>query len=539
MEIRFQTGAQGNGRDGHPWNADCLILPVFKGGDPRAAAPELLEAAPWFSISPGLRDFTGKENSVMPLYGPPRAPVSRVLLAGLGEAEKFSARALRNALGTAMAFCRERKFEHVALPAEALEGICLARMQEGGDSSDKEKILNILVEEALMGAFLGCYAFAGHHCRTGEGAAERQKERLFTPASFSLLFTESHVPEGPQLAARKAEAASEGITLARNLVNGPANIVTPSHLAQQAETLARKHNFRCEVLNAQEIREQGMGALWAVAKGSRTEPCLIVLEYAPAGTENDDPLVFIGKGLTFDSGGISLKPPAKMHEMKSDMAGAAAVIGLFAALGECRKSSLGAAMPARRIVGLMPCAENMPDGQAVKPGDVIASLSGKTIEITNTDAEGRLALCDAMTLAQKNWKPALMVDIATLTGACVMALGENAAGLFCDDEELRGRIARRGEIMGERFWPLPLWDDHAGLLDSDVADLVNVGPREGGALWAALFLKQFVEKGTLWAHLDIAGPAYAGKSTPLCPGGGTGFGVRTLFELACAKADQS
>ena len=210
-------------------------------------------------------------------------------------------------------------------------------------------------------------------------------------------------------------------------------------------------------------------------------------------------------GITFDTGGISLKPPAKMHEMKGDMAGAAAVLGLFEALGRSD-------VP-RRVVGIMPCAENMPDGRATRPGDIVTTLSGKTVEILNTDAEGRLVLCDALTWAQREYAPEVLVDLATLTGACVVALGTDVAAVFASDDGLSGRIRAAGDVVGDRFWPLPLWDMYFENLKSDVADIANVGPREGGAVNAALFLKQFVDKGVRWAHLDIAGPAYTAKKT--------------------------
>jgi leucyl aminopeptidase len=233
----------------------------------------------------------------------------------------------------------------------------------------------------------------------------------------------------------------------------------------------------------------------------------------------------VGKGVTFDSGGISLKPPANMHEMKGDMSGAAAVLGVFEALGRLAARRV----PAKPVIGLLPCAENMPDGGALRPGDIITARAGKTVEIISTDAEGRLLLADALDYAQTNWRPGLLVDIATLTGACVVALGKDAAGLFCDDADLAADLLRNGEKLGERAWRLPLWED-AGkeALKSPVADMANAGPREGGAIHAAVFLKQFVRKDVRWAHLDIA--ATYNSESPVNAKGASGFGVRTLLE---------
>jgi Leucyl aminopeptidase len=280
-------------------------------------------------------------------------------------------------------------------------------------------------------------------------------------------------------------------------------------------------------MEEEEIREKGMGALMAVGKGARHSPRFIVLEHCPKGKENDDPIVIVGKGITFDSGGISLKPPAKMHEMKGDMGGGAAVLGFFAALGAMPDPE---EMP--RIIGLVPAAENMPGGNATRPGDVITTLSGKTVEIHNTDAEGRLILCDALAYAQQQWKPAVLLDFATLTGACVIALGDFGAGVFTHDKGLRRAILDAAEDTGDLMWPMPLWDEYDSNLKSDVADMTNTGPREGGAVNAALFLRRFVEKDTRWAHLDIAGPGYVVQTSPLHPvSGGTGVGVRLLCRM--------
>jgi leucyl aminopeptidase len=307
--------------------------------------------------------------------------------------------------------------------------------------------------------------------------------------------------------------------LARDLVSQPGNVVTPAFLADTAQELAVSNNLKCRVYELEELKELGMNALVAVGKGSVETPRLIVLEYRGAG-EKDRPVVLVGKGITFDSGGISIKPGAGMEEMKTDMAGSAAVLGAMTA-------AAGLKLPLN-LVGVIPTAENMPDGKAYKPGDVVTSLSGTTIEITNTDAEGRLILCDALHFAQK-YRPTAMIDLATLTGACVVALGHEASGLMGNDPRLVNALIKADERCGEQVWELPLWDGYGEAMKSDIADLKNAGSREGGSITAGWFLKQFVGK-THWAHLDIAGTAWGDKSRPCAPKGATGVGVRLLIE---------
>lgn len=314
-----------------------------------------------------------------------------------------------------------------------------------------------------------------------------------------------------------------GIELAKEWANRPANHATPSHLAEAARKLGRKPRIRTEVLGPKEVAALGMGAFMAVAQGS-SQPLRFIVMHYQGGSKGSAPVVLVGKGITFDTGGICLKPAANMHAMKGDMSGAAAVLATLVACA-------GDELP-RRVVGIMACAENMPGGNAMRPGDVVRAASGDTVEIQNTDAEGRLALCDALDYAQKQWTPAAVVDIATLTGACAVALGTQVAGLFCDDDALAEHIRAAGAVGGENYWPLPLWKGYEDNLKSEVADICHMGPREGGAIHAALFLKHFVREGVRWAHLDIAGVDWATKKTALCPVGSTGFGARTLLELA-------
>lgn len=501
MNIEFQLSTQG------PWRADCLLLPSFAGESP-VYSTALTQAAPWILNAPALVDHSGKSGSLTMCYGDRDSAIPRVLAVGLGERSLFTPDVLRNAVAAAVRQCQELKLARLALESASLD---LAGPEQRP----------ALLEETVIAALLAVYT-----CTLYRSAASFKDDAPFAPSSFALLYERDQTPDADAKASAKAVAVASGICLTRDLVNGPANVIIPARMAQEANTLAERHGFACRVLGPEEIQECGMGALLAVAAGSSTEPRFIILEHIPKGMESSDPLILVGKGVTFDTGGISLKPAANMHKMKGDMAGAAAVLGVFEAIGRTPGKV------AKRVIGLMPCAENMPGGSATRPGDIVTTMSGKTVEILNTDAEGRLLLCDALTYAQKEWTPSVLIDIATLTGACVVALGAEAAGLYCDDAPLREEIMALGEKVGDRFWPLPLWKNFLEKLKSPVADLANVGPREGGSIAAALFLKQFVADKVVWAHLDIAGPGSSSKKTSLCPEGGTGFGVRTLYGLA-------
>jgi len=337
---------------------------------------------------------------------------------------------------------------------------------------------------------------------------------------------EQFVPEAMHTAMRLAEAEAAGLYLARDLANGPANEIHPLSFAAEAQKMAGKYGFTCRVLDREQIEAEHMGLFMGVSAGSGREPRLVILENTPRDFEQERPLILVGKGITFDSGGISLKPAANMGDMKGDMSGAAAVLGVFEALGQLGVNQ----QPKRPIVAVIPLTENMPDGKALRPGDILISKSGTSVEITSTDAEGRLILADALTYAQAYWQPAQIIDIATLTGACVVALGKDAAGLFCPDDDLCSKLYAIGNLLGERNWRLPIWDTSKKALKSNVADMVNAGCREGGASHAAYFLKCFVDNDKIWAHLDIAATDHT--ETPINAEGASGFGVRTLLEYA-------
>jgi len=322
---------------------------------------------------------------------------------------------------------------------------------------------------------------------------------------------------------RVGAAIGAGQTFTRSLQVLPGNVCTPTHLGRTAEELARRYGFGVTVLDRAAIEREKMGALLCVAQGSAEEPRFIALEYTGAA---GPPVVLVGKGVTFDTGGISIKPAQNMEDMKFDMSGAAAVLGTFEMLGRLK--------PAVHVVGLVPSAENMPSGTAVKPGDVVTSQLGKTIEIINTDAEGRLILCDALAYARR-YQPACVIDIATLTGAIVIALGHTAAGVMGTDDALVEEVRTAADRAGERVWPLPLWDEYRELMKSDIADVKNAGGRPAGSISAGWFLREFVD-GFPWAHLDIAGTAYTERDEPTRVKGPTGMGVRLFSEFVLSRS---
>ena len=440
------------------------------------------------------KEFSGKINSTRLIHTLGKLPAERLLLVGLGKKGSLDNELLRRAAGNAVQALRSAR---VAAFATALH---LA----GG--------LEAALEAVCEGTLLGSYTFDMYKTKDRDDRFVFEGMTLLLPKGLSKKEAAAQV--------ERTATLCQGVSLARDLVSHPGNVATTGYLAEAARKLAVRHNLACEILEMDELERMGMNALVAVGKGSVEPPRLIVLEYRGAG-ENERPVVLVGKGITFDSGGISIKPGAGMEEMKTDMAGGAAVLGAM-------EAAAGLKLPVNLIV-IVPTAENMPDGKAYKPGDVVTSLSGTTIEITNTDAEGRLVLCDALHYAQKKYKPTAMIDLATLTGACVVALGHEASGMMGNDQRLLNALKKAGESCGERVWELPLWDSYGEAMKSDIADLKNAGSRDGGSITAGWFLKQFVGT-TRWAHLDIAGTAWGDKSRPCAPKGASGVGVRLLVE---------
>ena len=461
--------------------------------------PELDALCPWLSIAPGLRDLSLEFGQSTILYGHPDLALSRVLLLCLGEASELTLDKLRTAFGEAFQEINKLGLKSVSLEVAALDLLPFGQKR--------------LLEEAVFVATV-----VNQNERYFKKADEKHPNKLST---FNLAI-EAEPDEVFQRAVQKGQNEGQALQLARYLANLPANHLSPELLAKKAKELADKYAFSCKILDENELRQEGCQAILAVGQGSARPPRLIILEYAPKGLEGEKPLVFIGKGICFDSGGISLKPSAKMELMKGDMAGAANVLAAMTVIAQEK-------VP-HRVVGILAAAENLPSGTATRPGDVVYALNGESIEITNTDAEGRLVLADALCYAQKYYAPQAIIDLATLTGACAVALGDELGGLFCSQDALAEQILSIAKSCGEHLWRLPLWQPYAKKLKSEVADICHTGPREGGAINAALFLAHFV-KDLPYAHLDIAGVDNQDKSTALCPKGATAFGLRTLIEL--------
>ena len=422
-----------------------------------------------------LGDFRGHVGDVQVLPGLAGVPAGRVLLVGLGQRGKLDRRAYRKALGA------------------AAQWLVKSAARDATVHLSREKVAGMdayYMARAVVEAF-GHARYRVPHLKSARRPAPPKLARVTIVVAADGLARARHgVADGAALV--------EGVALARDLGNLPGNVCTPSHLAQAARTLDRAHRtVRARVLGPPELRRLRMGSFLSVTRGSEEPARLIVVEYR-GGARGDAPVVLVGKGITFDSGGISLKDPPAMDEMKFDMSGAGTVLGVVKAL---------AVAEARvNVVGIIAAAENMPSGRATKPGDIVTSMSGKTIEVLNTDAEGRLVLCDAITYARR-FKPRTVVDIATLTGACVIALGAHHHGLFSSDDELAQQLLAAGERADDRAWRLPVAEEYAEQLKSNFADFANVGGREAGAVTAACFLWKFTE-GLRWAHLDVAGTAW-------------------------------
>jgi leucyl aminopeptidase len=443
-------------------------------------------------------DFAGKVDEAVILH--PSGPAARLLMLGLGKAADLTARRVRRAAASAAKRAR--------LVGAVNAAFCL--------SPDAMASLGPALAGQVMAEGLG---FGAWYYGEMKRPPEDPKPAL---ESFQLLAPTdtTEVDKGHRLGA----AIAAGQALTRGLQVLPGNVCTPTYLGQQAEELGKRHGFAVTVLDLAAIKKEGMGGLLCVSQGGIEEPRFIILEYRGGGT--GAPVVLIGKGVTFDTGGISIKPAQNMEEMKFDMSGAAAVLGTFEMLGRLK--------PKLNVVGLIPSTENMPSGSAVKPGDVVKSHFGKTIEIINTDAEGRLILCDALSWARR-YQPACVLDTATLTGAVVVALGHTATGVLGTDEALIAEVQAAGERSGERVWPLPLWDEYRDLIKSDIADVKNSGGRPAGTISGAWFLREFVE-GFPWAHLDIAGTAYTEREDATMVKGPTGVMVRLFSEFLLARA---
>jgi leucyl aminopeptidase len=456
------------------------------------------------AISAG--DFKGKEKEVLVLY-----PLDsnfkghRIILAGLGEREKITLEKIRRSCAVASKKAQSLKSETIAIEFPDFSLL-------------KDKInepLSYVAQSIVEGSVLALYKFDKY--LTDE---ERKNKKVKEVILFSQDDSKE-IKEG----VRVADIVCSAVYFARDLANAPANEIYPETLAKKALESGRKYGYKVKVLGKEQIQKLGMGGLLGVNSGSARPPRFIIMEYN-GNPRSNERYVLVGKGITFDSGGISLKPAQGMDEMKMDMSGAAAVIATMEAIARLKL--------AVNVVGLVPATENMPSGSAYKPGDILRTYSGKTIEVDNTDAEGRIILADALGYAQR-YKPTAIIDLATLTGACVVALGYFATGMFGNDEQLMEEIKKAGEKTYERVWQLPTWEEYDQLIKSDVADVKNTGGRWAGAITAAKFLEKFVGNYP-WVHLDIAGTAMLDKEYDYQPKGGSGVGVRLLVEFFRNKA---
>jgi leucyl aminopeptidase len=491
MQLSF--GAPGSVGSG-AWVVGALEGPVLTA----AAAKADKDSGGALTRALAVSRFSGKTTQTLEVLAPTGVKASRIVLVGLGQASAFDGAVAENAAATVIGRLLPSGETAVTFEIDLPKG---AKLKPAG-----------LAAHLAMGARLKSYTF--NHYRTKDLAELESKLKKATVATTDVA--------GAKKAWGALEAVADGMFLARNLVNEPPNVLFPVEFAKRAKALS-KLGVKVEVLGVADMKKLGMGALLGVGQGSEHESQLVVMRWNGA-KKSTPPVAFVGKGVCFDSGGLSLKSGAGMMGMKGDMGGAAAVTGTMQALA-ARKAKVNA-------VGVIGLVENMPDGKAQRPDDVVKSMSGQTIEVLNTDAEGRLVLADALTYAQRTFKPKFVIDLATLTGAIMTSLGLENAGLFSNDDKLASRLTEAGLATGETVWRLPLSPAYDKALKSKIADMKNIGGAYGGSITAGQFLQRFVEDKTPWAHLDIAGVAWQdGEQKPLIPSWGTGWGVRILNEL--------
>ncbi len=448
--------------------------------------------------------FKGGAGEILAIYPMGKLAAKRVVLVGLGSQQKLDIQAFRHASAVARRHLQNTGAHDIALALH---------MDKAGIDVAQE------VQAEVEGALLGLYTFRKYQ-HSDDSSSERGVSRI-------SLVTSGASRDALNEVIRRGSALAEAANFARDLVNEPPIVLTPTELANRASAMAKQFGLECEILDRPQMEQLGMGGLLGVAKGSAEPPKFIILRYRGAPDKAGKGLALIGKGITFDSGGISIKPAQNMDTMKGDMAGAAAVIGAIQAIAALK--------PAMNVTVLVPATENMPGGSAYHPGDILRIMNGKTIEIVNTDAEGRLALADALSYAVKEGLSPI-IDVATLTGGIVVALGSKMTGLFCNDEQLCQDIIAAGRAAGEKFWPMPLDEDYAEQIKSEIADIKQTGGREASSVTAAKILENFVDDAK-WAHLDIAGTFYVDSKKPHQEKGATGVAVRTLAEFALRMAE--
>jgi leucyl aminopeptidase len=450
-----------------------------------------------------ITGFKGKKESVVDLLAPQGLKFPRLVMAGTDKPAAFGLEDWLNLGGSVRGFLSGKESANAHIYLETTDG----------------SVAPADVASFALGAMLRDYKFKKYKSKRPKkkGAAEETNDR-----ALKKIVIHCADPKAASLAFASGRAVVDGVTLARDLVNEPANVLGPAEFATRTKALS-KFGVQVEVLGVNALKRLRMNALLAVGQGSDRPSHVVVMQWRGAGARGGDPIVFVGKGVTFDTGGISLKPAAGMEEMKGDMAGAACVVGLMQTLAE-RKAKVN-------VVGIVGLVENMPSGRAQRPGDVVTAMSGQTIEVLNTDAEGRMVLADCLWYAQERFKPKALINLATLTGAVMVALGKEHAGLFSNNDELTDALIAAGKVTGEKLWRLPLGPKYDKMIDSKVADIKNTGGKWGGSISAAQFLQRFVKEKTPWAHLDIAGTALASPESEINRSWGSGFGVRLLDRL--------
>lgn len=476
---------------------DAVVIYVFEDSDIHNELLRTADAALGGRIQEvlNLGDFKAKLKNSSVLYTNGAIAAPRILLVGLGSFEELTVEKVRQVSGHTACQAHDMGLKTVAFPVAA----------EAQDD---------WIQAAAEASLLSLYQFKEHKTESDNDDENKKLE------SITFLVESAFGKSAIERAVEQGQTIASGTTLARDLSNQPGNHLTPTKLAEKAQEIAESTGLNCEVFDKATLEEKRFGTLLAVAQGSAEEPRFIILEHTPEG-EGQDTVVLVGKGITFDTGGISLKPGSKMGDMKHDMSGAAAVIGAMQVIGQLK--------PNVRVIGIIAATENMPSGTAIKPGDVVTSYGGKTIEILNTDAEGRLILADALGWTAQ-YNPKGVIDLATLTGAVITCLGHVAAGAMGTDTALMDKVKAAAEKTHERVWELPLWDDYDEGIKSKVADVQNIGDGTAGTIAGGAFLKKFAE-GYPWVHLDIAGTAWEMKGSTYIPDGATGWGVRLLVQL--------
>ena len=478
----------------------CIVVGVYESSKLSASAAALDKASKQHLGAILKRgDMNGKAGSTLLVHHVPGIAAERVLLLGLGKEADLSDKAYREAIRAAL--------RAVEQTGSADATLCLLEIGvKGRDAAWKAEHIALISGECT-------YRFEDF-----KGTPDRQQAKL---KHIVLAVNAKAEQTAADSGLRAGQAIAEGIAFAKDLGNTPPNVCTPAFLADAAKKMGKAHGIKVDVLEQKEMEKLGMGSFLSVSKGSRNPPKFIIMQHN-GGKKGDKPAVLVGKGITFDTGGISIKPAPDMDEMKYDMSGAGSVLGTMKAIALMK-------LPLN-VVGLVPTCENMPDGAATRPGDIVKSMSGQTIEILNTDAEGRLILCDALTYAER-YQPSAVVDIATLTGACVVALGTVASGMYSNKDSLAQEMIKAGDTAHDRVWHMPLWDDYQEQLRSNFADMANIGGRPAGSVTAACFLARFAKKFD-WAHLDVAGTAYkSGREK-----GSTGRPVGLLCHFLMARA---